>query len=248
MPSTHQTVPVPVETRNGKGQFARQSSPASTPTRQASVRTVGRTMKRKTRSGAKVGKNSGRELELHRSSTKRRTSSAETTTVVGSHANMGSATNAHRRAPSPGALTDELFLRDYRRTRDKLKVRGLATIDKRGAAARSLIRWRKALVADLGGGLALTTGQLTLVDMASRTRLLVDHVDAFLLAQTSLIHVGKKKLMPLVLERTKLADSLVRQLATLGLERKVKQVPALQQYVQAKYAASEAEPGESGGA
>jgi hypothetical protein len=58
-----------------------------------------------------------------------------------------------------------------------------------------------------------------LVDLAVRTRLYVDHCDAFLMEQTSLILKRKKSVLPILLQRNQLADSLARTLSMLGLER-----------------------------
>jgi len=53
----------------------------------------------------------------------------------------------------------------------RVKVRGLAAIDKRTAAARALITWRSELLADLGGAETVSAQQLALVEMAVRTRM-----------------------------------------------------------------------------
>ena len=93
-----------------------------------------------------------------------------------------------------------------------MKTLGLASIDKRTVAARALLGWQATLVHDLGGPTAVTAAQLALVELAVRTKLYVDHVDAFLLEQPSLIlrrHRLKGRLLPLVLERQRLADGIV---------------------------------------
>jgi hypothetical protein len=48
-----------------------------------------------------------------------------------------------------------------------------------------LHEWRDALVSDLGGVDAISTRQMALVDLAVRTKLLVDSVDAYVLAMPS---------------------------------------------------------------
>src|SRR5436189_4318380 len=48
------------------------------------------------------------------------------------------------------------------------------------ALGRALHEWRTALIADLGGD-AVSTQQLALVELAVRTKLLVDSVDAYVL-------------------------------------------------------------------
>jgi hypothetical protein len=101
----------------------------------------------------------------------------------------------------------------------KVKLSGLHLIDRRTAAARSLIAWRKELIADLGGETALSAQQRALIDAVVRTRLFLDHLDAWLLGQTSLVNARRRSVLPVFRERLQLADALGRQLAQLGLER-----------------------------
>jgi hypothetical protein len=107
----------------------------------------------------------------------------------------------------------------------RVKIRGLNAIDKRTAAAQALIAWRGELIADLGGPEACSAAKLALVELAVRTRLYVDSLDAWLLAQRSLIQAKKRAVLPVVLQRQQLADALARYLVQLGLERRAK--PAL---------------------
>ena len=102
----------------------------------------------------------------------------------------------------------------------RVKVRGLQAIDSRTVAARGLLDWRQELLADLGGEDAVSAQQRALVDMAVRTRLYIDHADAFLLEQHTLVNRKRRSLIPLVRERQALVDSLTRILGQLGLERK----------------------------
>ena len=53
----------------------------------------------------------------------------------------------------------------------QVKVRGLQAIDKRTAAAQSLLAWRNELLTDLGGEESVSAQQIALVEMATRTRL-----------------------------------------------------------------------------
>src|SRR2546427_12682629 len=61
----------------------------------------------------------------------------------------------------------------------KLGSRALPT--RRTALGRVLHEWRVALIVDLGGDETITTQQRALVELAVRTKLLVDSVDAFVL-------------------------------------------------------------------
>ena len=58
------------------------------------------------------------------------------------------------------------------------------------ALGRALHEWRTSLIADLGGTDAVSTQQLALVELAVRTKLLVDSVDA---------HAGDQRFAPHVL-------------------------------------------------
>jgi hypothetical protein len=117
----------------------------------------------------------------------------------------------------------------------KILVDGLARVDGRIHAARQIRKWQRELAADLGGLGALSTAQKTLLELATRTRLLLEHLDAHLMQQKTFIVKRKGKLQPLVMDRMRMADVLTRQLLALGLERKSKVIPALSQYVEDRY-------------
>jgi hypothetical protein len=116
----------------------------------------------------------------------------------------------------------------------RVRVRGLQAIDRRTAAARALLGWRDDLVGALGGEDAVSPQQLVLEDLAVRTKLYVDAVDAWIVEQPSLVLARKRSILPVVRERQVLADSLARLLGQLGLERRMKQVPTLRAYLASK--------------
>ncbi len=119
----------------------------------------------------------------------------------------------------------------------QVKLRGLWAIDRRTAPARTLLAWHHELVADLGGETALSAQQRALVETAVRTRLFLEHLDAWLLAQPSLINARRRAVLPVFKERLQLADALGRQLAALGLERHQPKPADLAEYL-AKYGAN----------
>lgn len=126
-----------------------------------------------------------------------------------------------------------------------VKVRGLSAIDKRTAAGQALIAWRQELLRDLGGEDSVSAQRRALVDMAVRTRLYVDHLDAFLMEQRSLVNRRKKAILPVLRERQSLVDSLARLLGQLGLERVAKPVQSLRDYL-AQADAEDSAPGADG--
>ena len=97
---------------------------------------------------------------------------------------------------------------------------GPRVIDRRTTLGKQLAAWRADLVRDLGGD--VSTQQATLIDLAVRSKLLLESIDAWLLVQPSLVNARKKALLPVVRERQALADGLARYLQQLGLERKAK--------------------------
>lgn len=94
-------------------------------------------------------------------------------------------------------------------------------IDGRTDVAKTLKKWRQDLIRDLGGDASIQ--QEEIINVASKTKLLLDGTDAWIFRQPSLVNARKKALLPIVRERQALADSLVRYLSILGLERRVKQ-------------------------
>jgi hypothetical protein len=90
------------------------------------------------------------------------------------------------------------------------------------ALGRALHEWRTSLVADLGGPDAVSTQQLALIDLAVRTKLLTDSVDAYVLRMPSPVNKRKRSLHPVVRERQALVGQLQSILRDLGLERRTK--------------------------
>ena len=119
----------------------------------------------------------------------------------------------------------------------KRAIRGLdmGKVDRRYRVFRVLAEWRESLLLDLGGQENLSTQQVAIVDLAAKSKLLLDSLDAWLLQQPSLINARKKSVLPVLRERQQLVDSLARILGQLGLERKAKPVPTLAQYVGERY-------------
>ena len=86
----------------------------------------------------------------------------------------------------------------------------------------------------------MSTQRSAIVDLAVKSKLLLDSIDVWLLTQPTLINKRKKSLLPVVRERQQLADGLAKYLAMLGLERRSKEV-SLQDYVKSKYGKEQTE-------
>ncbi len=129
---------------------------------------------------------------------------------------------AGRRARKPSRSTSQR----HGLTRLKAAVRGLGgrVVDGRTTLGKTLAEWRQDLIQDLGGPDAVSTQERAIIDLAVRTKLLLDSVDAWLLTQPSLVNKRARALLPVVRERQQLADALARYLALLGLERRRRRV------------------------
>jgi len=99
---------------------------------------------------------------------------------------------------------------------------------------RALHEWRAALIADLGAEDAVSTQQRALVDLAVRTKLLADSVDAYVLAMPSPVNRQRRCLHPVVRERQALVGQLQSILRDLGLERRARPVADLGAYLAAR--------------
>jgi hypothetical protein len=118
-----------------------------------------------------------------------------------------------------------------KRTIDEVASRGGRIIDARTRVGRAMLAWRAELVQDLGGQDQLSTQQTAILDVAVRTRLLLDSVDSWMVRQPSLIDKRKRALHPIVQQRTALADALVRHLTALGLARVAREANSLSDYL-----------------
>jgi hypothetical protein len=108
-----------------------------------------------------------------------------------------------------------------------VKALGGRLIDRRTSLGKALDQWRGQLVADLGGPDMISTQELAIVNLAVKTKLLLDSVDTWLLQQPSLINARKRKIHPAVLERQQLADALARYMGQLGLKRRSRPTQSL---------------------
>ena len=122
--------------------------------------------------------------------------------------------------------------------RTKVRARGVEqTIDRRSSGWREMSAFKEALASDLGGRETLSIQETTLVDLAARTFLLLNHVDGYLFGLDSpLVGRGKsKKLAPVVKERGELARHLESIFGRLGLKKREKNVTDLASYLSKRY-------------
>jgi hypothetical protein len=117
----------------------------------------------------------------------------------------------------------------------RLKLKGFGAIDRRTAAARATLAFRRELIAAQGGEGQLSPQRRRLTDMVVRASMLLDHVDAWLFEQRSLVNARAKTLLPILVQRQALGDHLTRLLDKLGLDRVPQKVTDLASYVEQRY-------------
>jgi hypothetical protein len=127
----------------------------------------------------------------------------------------------------------------------KVSTRGLSALDKRSAGSRALQEWRVELERDLGND--LSAQQRCLVELVTRTRLYLDFVDGYILTLDSVVVRRRKTVIPILLQRMALSDSLARLLTQLGLQRKMPRTPSLQEYLASKESEASEVPENSAG-
>jgi hypothetical protein len=114
--------------------------------------------------------------------------------------------------------------------RKAVALLGSRSIDRRTGVGRALSEWRRALIDALGGE-QVSPQQETIIDLAVRSKLILDSIDAWLLQQPSLIRKKYGVLAPIVLQRQSLADGLARYMGQLGLERRAPKAISLAEYL-----------------
>lgn len=127
------------------------------------------------------------------------------------------------------------------RLKRSLKERGLKALDGRTALARSVSAWRSEVESDLGGVSELSRSEKTLLDMCASSVAMLTVIDAFIASRPELIVIARKRtLAPVVRERIAVANHVKDLLTTLGLKRRVRDVPSLRTYLAAKAGTVEA--------
>ena len=128
--------------------------------------------------------------------------------------------------------------RDYQKHSHYALSRALKTIgnqdgwvDNLGELGEALKAWKVAIIDDLGGESEISAMELSVVELACKTHLLLASIDRFLLEQKSLINKSKRQLFPIVLQRQALADALSAYMKQLGMKKKSKPVLSLNDYL-----------------
>jgi hypothetical protein len=87
---------------------------------------------------------------------------------------------------------------------------------------RAARAWRADVLADLGGLDQVPAARVALLDAATGSMIILSSIDRYLFAlamQDGLVNKRCRRAFPIVEQRMRIADSLMRQLQALGLDR-----------------------------
>jgi len=112
--------------------------------------------------------------------------------------------------------------------RKSLRTLMTRRLDGRSAVAVAVRRWKDDIRRDLGGD--LTRAQETILEAAAQSWVILSSLDDYLARQPSLV-TKRRQVVPVVLQRMQIADSLARHLERLGLERRTREVADLTTYL-----------------
>jgi hypothetical protein len=106
-------------------------------------------------------------------------------------------------------------------------------VERLGEVGEALQEWRGTIIDDLGGEHAVSAMELSVIELACKTHLLLASVDRYLLEQPSLVNKSKRTIFPIVLQRQTLADALAGYMKLLGLKKQRKPPTSLGDYLKA---------------
>jgi hypothetical protein len=101
-------------------------------------------------------------------------------------------------------------------------------LDQLGEAGVALRQWRGEIISDLGGEESITAMERALVETLTRSYLILESIDRYLVSLPSVVNKQKHATFTVVMQRQQLADSLARNLERLGLRRRAKEVTLAQ--------------------
>ncbi len=105
------------------------------------------------------------------------------------------------------------------RHRGKLRCMVMDKLDKRSRFARVLEEWRSGVIESRGGVDAFTPQMHTILDAIITDMILLAQLDTYLRTLPSIVNHRKRAVLPVVEQRMRIADSLIKHLQAIGLDR-----------------------------
>jgi hypothetical protein len=113
-----------------------------------------------------------------------------------------------------------------------LKRDGFSVLTRR--QRETVAEWRRNIEADAGGREQLSQLKQFQLERLLVTEVLIQSLDSWLLQQKSIINRRKKSAIPLLEQRSRLAETSLKLCAAIGLQRQSREVPSLSEYLREK--------------
>jgi hypothetical protein len=104
-------------------------------------------------------------------------------------------------------------------------------IDLRRSEDRAVFATQQAIELDLGGSDAISSQRKVILDGIGRKLRDLFKIEAYLAGLKSIVNKRRRCLFPIVLEKHRLLESVRRDLESIGLERREKQIASLEEYL-----------------
>lgn len=137
-----------------------------------------------------------------------------------------------------GAKTPRPKAKPYNRPRGPVLRKALQRLttrklDQRSEVARELRQFRRDVIEDLGGEEMVSRAKAELIEVAARTKVLLDTIDDWVFRQPTIM-TRQGELKTIVQQRNTYVETLRRVLREIGLDRKAKPEMSLNDYLKAK--------------
>jgi len=129
----------------------------------------------------------------------------------------------------------------------RVRDSGELWLDELGDVGQVVRELRDDLIRDLGGPECISTAQHLIVEQVSKSWVMLQSIDSWMLTRP-LVNKRSRTLFAVVRDRQALEDSLIRNLKTLGLEKRGTPAPSLHEYLATRVADAEEDVEPEGGA
>ena len=116
-----------------------------------------------------------------------------------------------------------------------VQAAGTGVIDRRTGVWRQLSAWRAGVIEDRGGIENLSTLELDAIDQLGKLKLIVDSAVEVVLTLPTIYNKRNRSLLPVALQTMNAINSYLKAATALGLERRSKPVPSLDEYLASSY-------------
>jgi hypothetical protein len=116
-----------------------------------------------------------------------------------------------------------------------MKSAGTGALDQRTKVWRQLSRWRAGVIEDRGGIENLSTLELDAIDQLGKLKLIADSAVEVVLTLPTIYNKRNRSLLPVAIQTMNAINSYLKAATAVGLERRSKPVPSLDEYLASSY-------------